>query len=147
MLCRNTVPLVAQFAVGERQGAMRHLTIVGLGVLLATSPGVSLAQDSSVARTRRVAELRSALEGIFSLQVESLEVRSDSVVALVLGEGSSFWKLGPAQLQDSTRNVAWWLWGEAEQLGAVRVLTICCHPSSGSIPIGAIYRARPEAPK
>jgi hypothetical protein len=91
--------------------------------------------------------LRSALQDAFGLQVESLAVRPDSVVALFLTEESSFWKLDPAQLQDSTRHIAWWLWGEAEKLGPVGVLTICCYPSSGSMPIGAVYKARPEAPK
>jgi hypothetical protein len=127
---------------------MRHVKLGALILVgLVASSSSSMAQLSPAARAASVAELRTAVQDTFGLQVESLEVRSDSVVALVLVEESSFWKLGPAQLQDSTRHVAWWLWGEAEQLGAVRVLTICCHPSSASMPIGAIYKARPDAPK
>jgi hypothetical protein len=125
-----------------------RLVAIGVLTLIALAlPRVSVAQDSGATRAASISELRAALQDTFGLQVESLEVRSDSVVALVLREGSAFWRLGQVQLQDSTRHVAWWLWGEAERFGPVRMLTVCCHPSSASLPIGAIYKARPEAPK
>ena len=127
---------------------MRH---VKLGVLLlvglVASSSSSMAQLTPAARAARVAELRTAVQDTFGLQVESLDVGVDSVVSLVLVEGTLLWNLDPKLLQDSARHVAWWLWGKAEWLGPVRVLTICCRPSSQSLPIGPIYKARPEAPK